>query len=106
MFSAVEPSLAISAYLARTRKLAEQDFTEQARAAAALAKDLDEAYSEALKERGTCGTSASPLPEPGGGERRILFPVREGPGQLLLLAWSQPPADPQLARASLQGDEL
>lgn len=53
LFSAVEPSLAIPAYLAGKRKLADQDFTEQARTAAALVKDLDAAYSEAQGERGT-----------------------------------------------------
>jgi sugar-specific transcriptional regulator TrmB len=53
LFSAVEPSLAIPAYLERKRHLAEQDFTEQSRTAAVLVKDLDEAYSEARVERGT-----------------------------------------------------
>jgi sugar-specific transcriptional regulator TrmB len=53
LFSAVEPSLAIPAYVARKRKLAEQDFTEQARTASALALDLTTAYSKAQGERGT-----------------------------------------------------
>jgi HTH-type transcriptional regulator, sugar sensing transcriptional regulator len=53
LFSAVEPSLAIPAYVARKHKLADQEFADQALTAAALVKDLDEAYSKAQGERGT-----------------------------------------------------
>jgi sugar-specific transcriptional regulator TrmB len=53
LFSAVEPALAIPAYLAARRKLLEQELTEQARAAAGLVEDLNESYSEGQGERGT-----------------------------------------------------
>ncbi len=53
LFSAVEPGLAVPGYLARKRKTVEQDLAEQARTAAALIEDLDEAYSEGRGERGT-----------------------------------------------------
>jgi sugar-specific transcriptional regulator TrmB len=53
LFSAVEPNLAVLAYLARKRKLIEQELTEQGRTASALIEDLAEAYSEGQGERGT-----------------------------------------------------
>jgi len=53
LFSAVEPALAIPAYLLRKRKAAEQQFTEQGRSAAALIEDLNDAYSEGQCGRGT-----------------------------------------------------
>src|SRR5512132_1433119 len=46
LFSAVEPALAIPAYLSAKRKVIEQEFTEQGRNATALIEDLNEAYSE------------------------------------------------------------
>jgi len=52
LFSAVEPSLAIAAYLARKRKLLEQELTEQARTAAGLMEDLNVIYSEGQGEGG------------------------------------------------------
>lgn len=53
LFSAVEPGIAIPAYLARRRRLIEQEAAEQARNAEALVQDLTEAYSEGQSERGT-----------------------------------------------------
>jgi HTH-type transcriptional regulator, sugar sensing transcriptional regulator len=53
LFSAVEPALAIPAYLSGKRKLLEHELTEQGRAAAALVEDLNESYSEGQGERGT-----------------------------------------------------
>lgn len=53
LFSAVEPGLAIPAYLAGKRKLIEHELTEQSRAAAGLIEDLSESYSEGRGERGT-----------------------------------------------------
>ncbi len=46
LFSAVEPNLAIPAYLARARQLAEQELTDQARSASNLMEDLSGLYSE------------------------------------------------------------
>src|SRR5512138_544817 len=43
LFSAVEPGLAIPAYLARKRKVLDQELTDQQRAAAALVEDLSSA---------------------------------------------------------------
>lgn len=53
LFSAVEPGIAIPGYLARRRRLLEQEITEQARNAEALVEDLSDAYSEGQTERGT-----------------------------------------------------
>jgi sugar-specific transcriptional regulator TrmB len=53
LFSAVEPGLAIPGYLARKRKLLEQELTEDARTAAGLIEDLNSAYSEGQDGRGT-----------------------------------------------------
>jgi len=53
LFSAVEPNLAIPAYLARKRQLLEHEITDQARAAKNLMEDLSELYSEGKGGRGT-----------------------------------------------------
>jgi sugar-specific transcriptional regulator TrmB len=53
LFSAVEPALAIPAYLARKRKSLDQELTEQQRAANALIEDLTAQYSEGQEEQGT-----------------------------------------------------
>jgi hypothetical protein len=53
LFSAVEPNLAIPAYLARKRQFAEQELTDQARAANNLMEDLSGLYSEGKGGRGT-----------------------------------------------------
>jgi sugar-specific transcriptional regulator TrmB len=53
LFSAVEPNLAIPAYLARKRQLAEQELTDQARSASNLMEDLSGLYSEGKGGRGT-----------------------------------------------------
>jgi hypothetical protein len=53
LFSAVEPNLAIPAYLARKRQLAEQELTSQARSAKNLMEDLSGLYSEGKGGRGT-----------------------------------------------------
>ncbi|HEX4134649.1 MAG TPA: helix-turn-helix domain-containing protein [Bryobacteraceae bacterium] len=53
LFSAVEPNLAIPAYLTRARQFAEQELTDQARSANNLMDDLNELYSEGKGGRGT-----------------------------------------------------
>ncbi|HWF07327.1 MAG TPA: helix-turn-helix domain-containing protein [Bryobacteraceae bacterium] len=53
LFSAVEPNLAIPAYLSRKRQLAEQELTNQARSAKNLMEDLSGLYSEGQGGRGT-----------------------------------------------------
>lgn len=53
LFSAVEPNLAIPAYLARRRQLAEQELTDKARSATNLMEDLSGLYSEGKGGRGT-----------------------------------------------------
>ncbi len=53
LFSAVEPALAIPAYIARKRRSLDQELTEQQRAADALIEDLSSAYSEGQGEQGT-----------------------------------------------------
>jgi sugar-specific transcriptional regulator TrmB len=53
LFSAVEPSLAIPAYLSRQRQILEQELTDNGRAGAALIDDLKQLYSEGQGGRGT-----------------------------------------------------
>jgi hypothetical protein len=53
LFSAVEPSLAIPAYLARRAQTLEQELKEQSRMADGLVEDLKRAYSEGQEGRGT-----------------------------------------------------
>ncbi len=53
LFSAVEPALAIPAYIGRKRQLLEQELTEQGRLAEGLVQDLTAAYSEGRGGRGT-----------------------------------------------------
>lgn len=53
LFSAVEPNLAIPAYLARKRQLLEQELTDQGRSANNLVEDLSGLYSEGKGGRGT-----------------------------------------------------
>src|SRR5215471_7400086 len=53
LFSAVEPSLAIPAYLARKRQTLEQELMDNGRAGGALIDDLKTLYSEGQGGRGT-----------------------------------------------------
>jgi sugar-specific transcriptional regulator TrmB len=53
LFSAVEPNLAIPAWLARKRQLMEHELTGQARSATNLLEDLNGLYSEGKVGRGT-----------------------------------------------------
>jgi predicted transcriptional regulator len=53
LFSAVEPNLAIPAYLARRRQILEHELTDQARSANNLMEDLIGLYSEGRGGRGT-----------------------------------------------------
>ena len=53
LFSAVEPNLAIPAYLARKREQVEHELTDQARYATNLMQDLAGLYSEGKGGRGT-----------------------------------------------------
>src|ERR1700691_3991959 len=51
LFSAVEPNLAVPAYLARKRQLLEHELTDQARSANNLLEDLSDLYSEGKSGR-------------------------------------------------------
>ena len=53
LFSAVEPSLALPAYMARKRQLLDQEMTDHSRASLALIDDLKSVYSEGQGGRGT-----------------------------------------------------
>ncbi len=53
LFSAVEPNLAIPAFLARKRQLLEHELTDQSRSANNLMQDLNGLYSEGKGGRGT-----------------------------------------------------
>lgn len=53
LFSAVEPNLAVPAFLARKRQMMEHELTDQARSANNLMEDLSGLYSEGKTGRGT-----------------------------------------------------
>jgi HTH-type transcriptional regulator, sugar sensing transcriptional regulator len=53
LFSAVEPNLAIPAFLARKRQILEHELTDQGRSANNLMEDLNSLYSEGKGGRGT-----------------------------------------------------
>ncbi len=53
LFSAVEPGLAVPAYLERRHLSLEHELTEQSRLATGLVEDLQQAYSEGQGGRGT-----------------------------------------------------
>jgi hypothetical protein len=53
LFSAVEPSLAVPAYITRKRQSMEQELLDQGRTASALVDDLAQLYSEGQGGRGT-----------------------------------------------------
>ncbi|MGO4885131.1 MAG: TrmB family transcriptional regulator [Bryobacteraceae bacterium] len=53
LFSAVEPALALPAYMARKRQLLDQELTDQGRASVGLVDDLKSVYSEGQGGRGT-----------------------------------------------------
>jgi sugar-specific transcriptional regulator TrmB len=53
LFSAVEPALAVPAYLSRRSQQLQQELTEQARMATGLVEDLNTTYSEGQGGRGT-----------------------------------------------------
>jgi sugar-specific transcriptional regulator TrmB len=53
LFSAVEPSLALPAYLTRKRQQLDQELTDHGRASMALIDDLKSVYSEGQEGRGT-----------------------------------------------------
>src|ERR1700728_2936445 len=53
LFSAVEPSIAIQAYLTRRNQQLQHELTEQARHATGLVEDLNASYSEGQGGRGT-----------------------------------------------------
>ncbi len=53
LFSAVEPSLALPAYMARKRQLLDHELMDQGRASVGLIDDLKSVYSEGQEGRGT-----------------------------------------------------
>src|ERR1700759_155910 len=53
LFSAVEPAIAIPAYLTRRNMQLQHELTEQARHATGLVEDLNSSYSEGQGGRGT-----------------------------------------------------
>ncbi len=53
LFSAVEPSLALPAFMTRKRQLVDQELTDHSRASIALIDDLKSVYSEGQGGRGT-----------------------------------------------------
>jgi hypothetical protein len=88
LFSAVEPNLAIPAWLARKREMLEQELTGQARSATNLMQDLSGLYSEGKGGRGTLDflRIVSEPSQTAGEYRRMLADVKSE-----YLEFSRPP---------------
>jgi sugar-specific transcriptional regulator TrmB len=88
LFSAVEPKLAVPAYLARKRQILEHELTDQARAAGNLMEDLSGLYSEGKGGRGTLDflRIISEPAQTAGEYRRMLSDVKSE-----YLEFSRPP---------------
>jgi hypothetical protein len=88
LFSAVEPSLAIPAYLSRQRQALEQELADHSRAGAALTDELKALYSEGQGGRGTLDylRIVSEPAQTAAEYRRMLAEVRKS-----YLEFSRPP---------------
>lgn len=106
LFSAVEPALAVPAYLARKRKAVEHELTEQARTATALIEDLNEAYAEGQGERGTLDylRIVSDPVQTAGQYRRMIAEVERDYVEFSRPPYAVDPLDEELVRrARLRG---
>ena len=106
LFSAVEPSLAIPAYLARRAQTLEQELKEQARMADGLVEDLKRSYSEGQEGRGTLDylRIVSEPSQTAAHYRRMLSDVTEEYLEFSRPPYAVDPLDEQLVKqARLRG---
>jgi sugar-specific transcriptional regulator TrmB len=102
LFSAVEPNLAIPAYLARKREMLEHEIMDQTRAATNLMEDLSGLYSEGKGGRGTLDFLRI-VSEPAQTAAEYRRMVSEVKGEYLEFSrppYAVDPLDEQLVRAA------
>lgn len=100
LFSAVEPALAVPAYLARRSQQLQQELTEQARMATGLVEDLNSTYSEGQGGRGTLDFLRI-VGDPGqtaAQYRKMLSDVKEEYVEFSRPPYAVDPLDEQLVR--------
>lgn len=100
LFSAVEPSIAIPAYLTRRSQQLHHELTEQARNASGLVEDLNTAYSEGQGGRGTLDflRIVSDQAQTASQYRRMLGEVRHEYLEFSRPPYAVDPLDEQLVR--------
>lgn len=106
LFSAVDPSLAIPAYLARRSKTLQNELAEQARLATGLIEDLRGSYQEGQGERGTLDflSLVTDPTQTAVHYRRMLAAVRNEYVEFSRPPFAVDPLDEQLVKeASLRG---
>lgn len=100
LFSAVDPSIAIQAYLSSRSQQLQHEFTEQARHATGLVEDLNASYSEGQGGRGTLDFLRI-VGDPGqiaSQYRRMLAEVRTEYVEFSRPPYAVDPLDEQLVR--------
>lgn len=102
LFSAVEPSLAVPAYLQRRQTLLERELNEQGRLAGSLIDDLKSAYSEGQEGRGTLDylRIVSEPSQSGVQYRNMLGVVRQEYLEFSRPPYAVDPLDEQLVRSA------
>jgi HTH-type transcriptional regulator, sugar sensing transcriptional regulator len=106
LFSAVEPSLALPAYMASKRQSLEQELTDHGRASVALIDDLKSVYSEGQGGRGTLDflRIVSDPAQTAAEYRRMLSEVRSHYIEFSRPPYAVDPLDEKLVKqASLSG---
>jgi sugar-specific transcriptional regulator TrmB len=106
LFSAVEPSLAIPAYISRRRQTLDQELLDHSRAGTALADDLKELYSEGQGGRGTLDflRIVTEPAQTGAEYRRMLSEVQQEYLEFSRPPYAVDPLDERLVRqARLRG---
>ncbi len=100
LFSAVEPSLALPAYMVRKRQSLDQDFTDQGRISVALIDDLKSVYSEGQEGRGTLDflRIVSDPAQTAAEYRRMLSEVRSQYIEFLRPPYAVDPLDEKLVK--------
>ncbi len=106
LFSAVEPGLALPAYMARKRQLLDQELTDQGRASLAIVDDLKSVYPEGQGGRGTLDflRIVSDPAQTAAEYRRMLSEVRSDYAEFSRPPYAVDPLDEKLVKqARLSG---
>ncbi len=104
LFSAVEPSLAIPAYLSRKRQILEQELTDNGRSGSALIDDLAALYSEGQGGRGTLDflRIVTEPAQTGAEYRRMLSEVKQEYVEFSRPPYAVDPLNEQLVKQARQ----